>query len=174
MFSSVETMQRRSPYLIAAASAGVWCFLIVAPPVFAHLGLSPAMLYEFFHRVCHQLDERSLHTAGHPLAVCARCTGIYVGFLAGAIALVLRLTVARNTPRWLLVVGLLPIVVNVVVGPGDTDAPGLLVRCVTGFIAGGTLSLFTIPYFAEAVSGWLSHTTIILNQQKDKHHERTS
>ncbi|MCM3903064.1 MAG: DUF2085 domain-containing protein [Pyrinomonadaceae bacterium] len=40
-------------------------------------------VYEAFSHVCHQAPERSLYIAGYPLAVCARCTGLYVGFAAG-------------------------------------------------------------------------------------------
>src|SRR5687767_6864982 len=43
-------------------------------------------VYGAFGRVCHQIPERSFHVVGQPLAVCARCTGLYVGF-AGALAL---------------------------------------------------------------------------------------
>ena len=33
--------------------------------------------------VCHQIPERSFHIAGVQLPVCARCTGLYAGALAG-------------------------------------------------------------------------------------------
>jgi uncharacterized membrane protein len=40
--------------------------------------------------VCHQRPERSFHIHGRQLAVCARCTGLYVSALAGGLfALVL-------------------------------------------------------------------------------------
>ncbi|MBV9610333.1 MAG: DUF2085 domain-containing protein [Acidobacteria bacterium] len=39
----------------------------------------------FFSRVCHQDAARSLWIAGVPMAVCARCLGIYLGAAAGAL-----------------------------------------------------------------------------------------
>jgi uncharacterized membrane protein len=39
--------------------------------------------------VCHQLPDRSFHVAGRQLAVCGRCTGLYVSALAGALAALL-------------------------------------------------------------------------------------
>ncbi len=42
-------------------------------------------LREIASLVCHQFDARSLSVDGIPLPLCARCTGIYTGFLAAAI-----------------------------------------------------------------------------------------
>jgi hypothetical protein len=44
-------------------------------------------------QVCHQRPERSFHLRGHALAVCGRCTGLY---LSGALGL---LAVASRRPR---------------------------------------------------------------------------
>ena len=35
------------------------------------------------YAICHQIPERSFHIAGQQLPLCARCTGIYLGALAG-------------------------------------------------------------------------------------------
>ncbi len=56
------------------------------------LALSPALHYPlltfaahgFFSRICHQDPARSFWIAGVPLAVCARCLGIYAGAALGA------------------------------------------------------------------------------------------
>ncbi|MEX2573765.1 MAG: DUF2085 domain-containing protein [Balneolaceae bacterium] len=39
--------------------------------------------YRAFRGVCHQLPERSFHIDGVPMAVNARCFGIFSGLLAG-------------------------------------------------------------------------------------------
>lgn len=39
-----------------------------------------------FSLACHQLPERSFHWFGSPLAVCQRCTGLYLGFALGVVA----------------------------------------------------------------------------------------
>jgi len=36
--------------------------------------------------MCHQLEERSLFIGIRQFPVCARCTGIYIGFILGLIA----------------------------------------------------------------------------------------
>jgi uncharacterized membrane protein len=42
-----------------------------------------AFIYSLFAPLCHQKPERCFHLAGLPLAVCARCLGVYLGFAAG-------------------------------------------------------------------------------------------
>lgn len=49
-------------------------------------GLSDS-IYTFYGFLCHQIPERSFWILGDPLAVCARCFGIYSGLFLGAIGL---------------------------------------------------------------------------------------
>ena len=41
----------------------------------------------FGNKVCHQLDERSFHIGIRKLPLCARCTGIYIGFVLSLISI---------------------------------------------------------------------------------------
>ena len=58
--------------------------LVIAAPWLMHRGswLAP-LLYTLFDPVCHQIPERSFHLWHEPLAVCHRCTGLYLGFTLG-------------------------------------------------------------------------------------------
>ncbi len=72
----------------ATAAVAAGCCLaigvvVAAPLVAASGGRAATFLYEVFAPVCHQIVERSFHLAGHPLAVCHRCFGFYVGFTLG-------------------------------------------------------------------------------------------
>ncbi len=49
-----------------------------------HYPLLSAAAYAFFSHICHQDPARSFWIFGAPLAVCARCLGIYAGALGGA------------------------------------------------------------------------------------------
>jgi uncharacterized membrane protein len=42
-------------------------------------------LYVVFSPTCHQIPSRCFYAFGHPLAVCARCLGVYSGFLLGMV-----------------------------------------------------------------------------------------
>jgi uncharacterized membrane protein len=70
---------------LSVALAAAWVATLFAAPLLragGH-GLSSAVVYQVFAALCHQMPERSFHVAGYQLAVCARCTGLYVGGLAG-------------------------------------------------------------------------------------------
>ena len=47
------------------------------------------LLYNFAAGLCHQLPERSFHFADFYLPFCARCSGVYWGFLTGFIGVYL-------------------------------------------------------------------------------------
>ncbi|UCF36610.1 MAG: DUF2085 domain-containing protein [Acidobacteriota bacterium] len=65
-----------------------WLTLVLAAPVArnAESGLAP-FLYAPFASICHQIPARSISVLGHPMAVCARCFGLYLGFLLGLVVL---------------------------------------------------------------------------------------
>jgi uncharacterized membrane protein len=42
-------------------------------------------LYDAARHVCHQLPSRSFHVASVSLPVCARCLGLYLGGMSGAL-----------------------------------------------------------------------------------------
>lgn len=92
-----------SAWKAATAATAVLCCLtialVVAAPITAAAGgFAAPLLYELFAPVCHQIAERSFHLSGHPLAVCHRCLGFYLGFTLGLMVLPL----VRPIRDWLL------------------------------------------------------------------------
>jgi len=68
------------------ASVLGWALLLALAPLVAARpvatpfgGLFLYAVYMVGSVICHQLPERSFHLWSHPMAVCARCTGIYAG-----------------------------------------------------------------------------------------------
>ena len=57
------------------------------------------VLYAAGSRICHQRPERSFHTAGVKWPVCGRCSGLYLGAPAGALAAIV---MARRRRREML------------------------------------------------------------------------
>jgi len=74
-------------------SALVWCLTLFAPPLLQNGSReerrAAAWIILAFSPLCHQEPARSFQVDGHPMAVCARCTGIYLGFLLGLITVML-------------------------------------------------------------------------------------
>lgn len=99
-------------------------------------------LYSFFSKVCHQFPSRSFTVAGHVLPVCARCTGIYSGFLIGALACAATGRDVRIPFHRIWAAAALPMVVDVVLSLAGVWEGTLLSRALTGGffgVAGGVV-----------------------------------
>ena len=129
----------------------LWCSLFISVPFLAEgSSLSrraAAMITLFFSPICHQAANRSFHIHGHSLAVCARCTGIYAGFLIGVI-LYPFIRGWRNTAlpsNWILIAGFIPSGVEFISSRLRGVYPDPLFRSLTGSILGGVVSIFVVP-----------------------------
>jgi uncharacterized membrane protein len=131
----------------------------VFPPVWIHFGhgsdLPARGGYFFFSGVCHQIPERSFHFWGEPLAVCSRCSGVYAGFLIGALLLpvVRRGLKGEFPPAWILGAALLPAMADFGLAHLGVYDSGNVLRAATGLIPGATASLFILPGVYEIISG---------------------
>jgi len=93
-----------------ALAAVAWPFVLAGGVVARAQDAAPAFVtavYLATSRICHQQPERSFHSEGVKWPVCGRCSGLYLGGAAGALAwLVMRRR--RPSPRliaWLAVAG---------------------------------------------------------------------
>ena len=57
--------------------------IFLAPYLKSQSSSLSGFFYVLFSPVCHQIPSRSFLCFGYPLAVCARCLGIYSGFFGG-------------------------------------------------------------------------------------------
>ncbi|MFZ0428868.1 MAG: DUF2085 domain-containing protein [Acidobacteriota bacterium] len=136
------TSGRYSPaswVLVAAAS--IWVGLVLAPPLLHHAGWTGAeQAIRFgFRPICHQIPARSPALLGQPIAVCARCLGLYSGFLIGACFLPCLGGLSRRLeahPR-LLVLFFVPMFLDLVVWQNTMTS-----RWLSGAVAAFPLALF--------------------------------
>ena len=158
-------MNPRKTYVLILTGAALWCGLILLAPYLASVA-SPLseFVYRSFHPICHQLPERSFHIFDEKLAVCSRCSSIYVAFLVGILAYpFIRLPnnpflqhsnapVLHNlTKPSVLIVTLLPMVIDVgldMVGLHESDA---VTRTLTGTLFGFVVTFFVLPAALEGV-----------------------
>jgi uncharacterized membrane protein len=140
------------PYLVWAITATfvlVFVSLIVLAPV-AHAhgyNSSAFVLYEMFGRVCHQIPERAFQIEGHPLAVCARCTGIYFGFAVGVLVFPLVWSLGRaDTParKWLLLAAV-PTLLDFALGFFRLLENTHWSRSLTGALLGAVAAFYVLP-----------------------------
>src|SRR5947209_14201493 len=145
--------------IIVAGMLVVLGLLFLAPLALArgHVFLAFS-IYQAFHLICHQMPERSFHVAGHQLAVCARCTGIYAGFTAGVVFYPLARSIRKiETPRriWLLL-AMLPMAVDFSLTFFGLWQNTHLSRLLTGALFGAVTALYIVP-------GLIDLSQIILN-----------
>jgi uncharacterized membrane protein len=128
-------MLRRRSQIIVLVGSGIWCWMIVAAPIF-HLHL----IYSFFSTICHQDPLRSWQIHGEPLAACVRCSSIYFGFFLSTLLLLrpnpthLKIAVALSIGEFILARVLF-------------DSPWL--RGTTGLILGAAVAPFVLVGIRE-------------------------
>ena len=136
-------------YVALVALAGFWLALIAAAPLLAHTRrtLAALLIYRSFAVLCHQMPERSFSLFGLPLAVCARCLGIYAGAFAGLCGypFVRSLTdTAFPHRRWLLF-ALVPATIDFLGGVFGLFVNTHASRALTGAIAGVSAAFYVLP-----------------------------
>jgi uncharacterized membrane protein len=142
-------------WLVAGGIVLAWVSLVVLAPVFESSGASQfsSPVYHFFSYICHQIPERSFHLAGHQMAVCSRCFGVYFGLFAGILTYPLWRSVDEPEPvaRFWLFLSLVPITIDwslTVFGIWENNH---LSRFLTGMILGFACAIFIVPALVEVV-----------------------
>ena len=127
-----------------------------------------SLLSYAYGRVCHQVADRSFHLAGHPLAVCARCCGIYVGYLAGlTVYPIARSLTETELPhrRWL-ILALLPVAADFAGGYLGIFENTLASRALTGMIAGVAGAFYTLPGLVSLAASLFKAQTTAVSVEK--------
>ncbi|HHN82026.1 MAG TPA: DUF2085 domain-containing protein [Methanomicrobia archaeon] len=148
-------MNERHILLGALALELAWVGGILLAPVLASHGseLAP-YVYESYARVCHQRLERTMVVMGEPMAVCARCFGIYAGFLLGTVLYPLYARLEKRGPPDIrhVLVAVLPLAID-----GGTQLLGLRESTnVIRLLTGGLFGIVFVQYFIPLVAARLA------------------
>ncbi len=115
------------------------------------------------YALCHQLPDRSFFIHEHQTPLCARCTGMYLGFLTGLVFLIIRrrthsarmptTTIISVLIGFITIMGIDGINSTISIIPG---APQLyhttnIHRIVTGSLFGLALCMLFFPVFSTAI-----------------------
>lgn len=137
------------------ATASMVCLAVMAAPVLAASAHPAAatLLYLLFAPACHQLPARSLHLLGYPLAVCARCTGIYFGAWLASLAALAggRLRLPRH--RWASLAAVL-MAADVLTELAGLRPPIAWLRFSTGVFAGVIGGAWVLYAACRLVDEW--------------------
>lgn len=109
--------------------------------------MAARLMYQPFHTICHQLANRSFQLLGEPLAVCMRCSSVYLAFLLGTI---LYLPARAIRPllyerRALLIASVIPMCVDVLLDTLGLHPSNAMTRMVTGSLFGIVVPFYVIP-----------------------------
>jgi uncharacterized membrane protein len=146
---------------IWAGVLGILCAMILAAPILlsracVHIA---SILYFAFSVFCHQIPDRSFFLLGHPLAVCHRCSGMYLGFFLGSF---IHIPIVHRSPltrRICVLSACMPLLLDVLMTRcGIWHSTGLS-RFTTGLLLGCLLSLLLVRGTAEFLSEtpWRKH-----------------
>jgi len=110
--------------------------------------------------VCHQLPARSLQIGDIILPVCARCSGIYIGFFISAIVLFILFRKRENglPPLYIIVILALFLISTITDGIISNFASfntNNIIRFITGYLCGIAMitiiyPIFNFQYFKES------------------------
>ena len=136
-------------FMILFFSMG-WCGMIIFEPFLSQGGLPmrriSGLIRFFFSPICHQIPDRSFSMTGRVLPVCARCTGIYLGFLTG---LVISLISGRFKKPW--EPGRWPLIIMLTINGLEALLPRLnlmqstmITRCLAGMLLGAVVSFYVL------------------------------
>jgi len=134
---------------------------IFLAPYFASLGefssiyaIISGIIYNTYSSMCHQLPERSYFIFGYKMTVCARCFGIYSGFLAGLVIypFLAKFCNFSKLSKWYLILALVPMALD-----GTSQLIGFresfnTLRFFTGIIAGFVGVFYIVPVLLDIMA----------------------
>jgi uncharacterized membrane protein len=139
--------------VVAWAGAAAFGLLVVGlvtlAPVLRARGsvLLSQFIYQGFSTACHQIPERSFNVEGFPLAVCARCFGLYAGAAFGVFAYPLLRSLSRTDApgrAWLMWAAL-PTSVDFALGVLGIWENTHLSRFLTALLLGAASAFYIVP-----------------------------
>ena len=160
-------------------------FFIALPflaPILNETGfhLPARIIFLIYRPTCHQLLERSFWVAGHQVAICARCSSIYVSFWAIGMAYALwatiypsRIPAWKAPPLWAIGVAAIPMGLDGITQLFGFRTSTNLLRTMTGSLVGATAAAVIYPYmhsgFKQARQVW--ETNNLRSTDTEQHSE---
>lgn len=125
-------MGRAAPLLVGGGFLLITLFA-ATPLLWPGSGVGVAA-HIVFSGLCHQMPDRTLSIDGHSMAVCHRCTGIYLGLALGGFAALVKRVDPRSARVWL--IGAAPTLIQVALAIPWTVFDAWWIRLITGAMTG--------------------------------------
>ena len=128
--------------LIAFVSSAILSASILCTWAIAH-GASPQWRL-VFRALCHGIPTRCLELWNVPMPICARCTAIYVGLIAGIILFPLFPRLQEIKARWVLGIAALPMFIDGITQLAMLRESTNPLRIETGLLAGAAFAFWAL------------------------------
>ena len=137
---------KRNTWIVAATIA-LGSSLILAASIACTWAISNGASMRWrlaFRALCHGIPQRCLELWNVPMPICARCTAIYAGLLAGIVLFLILPRVQALIARRILAFAAVPMFID-----GLTQLAGLrestnLLRIETGLLAGAAFAFWAL------------------------------
>jgi uncharacterized membrane protein len=120
--------------ILGAASLCTWAVAQGASPQWRLL----------FRVLCHGIAERCLTLWGTPMPICTRCTGIYLGMLAGLLAFLLIPRLRERVMRPIALAAAVPLAIDGLTQLARLRESTNTLRMETGLLAGMAFGLWIL------------------------------
>jgi len=147
---SVPRTSRLVPGLVTAAAALWTAGVVLAPWLTAHESILGGWLRLLYRPGCHQIANRCLDLGFGPMAVCARCAGLYLGGTLALLWTMVRNHPLRPRPIWLAIVAA-PTVLDFVAGQLGLPSLGNWTRFAFALPLGALAGLYLGDALIEIV-----------------------
>jgi len=97
-----------------------------------------------FRALCHGIPQRCLDLWSVPMPICARCTAIYVGLIAGVALFLVLPKIQAHTARRILGVAAVPMLIDGLTQLAMLRESTNLLRIETGLIAGAAFAFWAL------------------------------
>jgi len=136
---------------IVTGLAALWTAgVVVAPWLSAHNSILGGWLRLLYRPGCHQIADRCLDLGFGPMAVCARCAGLYLGGTLALLWILARNRPSRPPPVWLAVVAA-PTFLDFAAGQLGLPSLGNWTRCAIALPLGLVAGLYLGDALLEIV-----------------------
>ncbi len=97
-----------------------------------------------FRALCHGIPDRCLELWNVPMPICARCTAIYAGLLAGILLFFVVPHVQELTARWILGFAAFPMFIDGITQLATLRESTNPLRIETGLLAGAAFAFWAL------------------------------
>ena len=97
-----------------------------------------------FRVLCHGIERRCFDLWNTPMPICARCSGIYIGMLAGIAIFTVLPRISERVARWALGFAIIPMAIDGLTQLALLRESTNLLRLETGLVAGAAFAFWAL------------------------------